>query len=25
VMGCGYRLESRGNDFGGQDFDLVEV
>jgi len=25
VMGCGYRLESRANDFGGQDFDLVEV
>jgi len=25
VMGCRYRLESRANDFGGHDFDLVEV
>lgn len=23
-LGCGYRLESRGNALGGQDFDLVE-
>ena len=24
ALGCGYRLDSRGNDLGGQDFDLVE-